>query len=518
MKKELLLSIGLITAGIAQAQQNPNDEWELVSLPRTINTQYHDSAPVIAPDGSVLYFTVNDHPENTKGTKGSQDIWYSKRGDNGDWQPAVHAPSPLNSLQYNQVMSVSGDGSTLLIRGGSGKNNLGFATTQVQGNNFSRPEELDISGFKRMCKGRFNGAFLAPDGNALMLYFSEKEGDKYSNLYVSFPEGKNKWSTPAPITSLNTRLDEFGPYLAPDGKTLYFSSNRGGGFGNADIYKTVRKDDTWQNWTKPENIGAPINTGGFDAYYAIGNSDTLVFTTRAYMSRDGGHLDIHTLRRVIKPEPKLNLSGIVANKKNDQPIPQASVKVLNAQDSVISVVNSGDADALYRARLPQSGWYFLEVSAEGFLPAKDSIEATLGEVDTEVYQNIYLQPLEVGLSVRLNNIFFDFDKTTLREESFPELDKVVDLMEQNPNLRIEIAGHTDDKGSDSYNETLSQGRAEAVVAYIVSNFIDQDRIIAKGYGESKPEVPNTTDENRQINRRVEFTILENKQAQASSGW
>jgi outer membrane protein OmpA-like peptidoglycan-associated protein len=251
----------------------------------------------------------------------------------------------------------------------------------------------------------------------------------------------------------------------------------------------------------------------------VGNSDTLVFTSRAYMSGDGGHLDIHTLKRIIKPEPKLFLSGLVTDNKTQMPIGRANVKFL-FNSEVIKVVQADSLDALFRLSLPTEGRYKIEVQAEGYLPLVDSVEVNLAATkgDTEVYKNLYLQPLEVGLSVRLDNIFFDFDKTTLRAESYPALDEVVELMEQNPTLRIEIAGHTDEKGSEEYNKNLSQGRAEAVVAYIVGNFIDSNRIVAKGYGEGKPQVTNNSEANRQINRRVEFTILENKHAQAGSGW
>jgi outer membrane protein OmpA-like peptidoglycan-associated protein len=129
--------------------------------------------------------------------------------------------------------------------------------------------------------------------------------------------------------------------------------------------------------------------------------------------------------------------------------------------------------------------------------------------DTLITKNFFLKPLEVGLKVRLDKIYFDFDKTTLREESFEELEKVVQLLENNPNIKIEIAGHTDNKGSDTYNTNLSQGRAESVRKFLVKNWIEGERIQAKGYGESQPETENESEEGRQINRRVEFRVLEN---------
>lgn len=492
------------------AQDAPDEPlFELKSLSRKVNTRYHDSAPLVSADGKILYFTVNDHPENTH-YKGSQDIWFSELDEHGNWSKAQHMGSPLNQNKFNQALSLSEDGNTLFIRGGAGRDKLGFSLCRRVNGMWQKPIAQDIDGFNKMCKGRFNGAFLARDASAILLYFNEKEHAKYSDLYVSFPKGNNSWTKPAPIAALNTRLDEFGPYLAPDNKTLYFASNRPGGFGNADIYKTVRQDDTWQKWSTPENIGAPVNTGGFDAYYAIGNSDTLVFTTRAHMSADGGHLDIYTLQRIKKKKAALTLVTLAANMKSGETIGQANLTV--ALDGQPEEELFPMEDGSFEVGLTKSGMYKIEANAEGFLTASDSFYVTMPKQDSVVYKTVYLQALEVGLAVRLNNIFFDFDKTTLRPESFPELDKVVTLLKENPSLFIEIGGHTDDKGSDEYNENLSQGRAEAVRAYLTSNWIASSRVTAKGYGESMPEVANDSDENRQINRRVVFTVLKNDQS------
>lgn len=513
----LLACTGIIgfSSGKARAQGAENagsgepekPKFELVSLSREVNSQYHDSAPVLSPDGQTLYFTINDHPENTRG-KGSQDIWFSELDSAGQWGRAQHMPSPLNQNQFNQVLSVSPDGQTLLVRGGSRRDAIGFSISKKSNGQWQKPEALNIDGFEKMCKGRFYGAFLALDGSALLLYFNETEGAAYSDLYVSFPDAKGNWSRPEQIPSLNSRQDEFGPYLAPDNRTLFFASNRPGGFGNMDIYKTIRQDDSWQRWSEPENIGAPVNTGGFDAYYAVGMADTLVFTTRAYMSADGGHLDLHTLQRIPEKKVKISLAGRVVNEKTGEAVPEASIRILQNKE-VLEVVRSGEADGEFDSTLPGPGDYHLQINAEGYLAGADSFLVEPTTIDMSVYRTIYLKKLEVGLSVRLNNIFFDFDKTTLRPESFPELDKVAELLEQNSGLIIEIGGHTDDKGSDDYNERLSQGRAEAVREYLMGKWIEPTRVSARGYGESKPEVPNDSEENQQINRRVEFTILQN---------
>jgi len=501
-----ILSIFLVLPFFAGHAQDA--DFELVNLGRGVNSIYHDSAPVVSPDGQTLYFTITNHPENTHGTDNSQDIWCSMKDENGEWSKSIHMGSPFNRNQYNQVMSVSLDGKRLLIRGGKRKDKPGFSICEKVNGEWQSPKALDIEGFEDMMKGHFNGAFMSYDEKALLIYFSEKPKSKYSDLYVSYHINEDKWSRPKLISCLNTHMDEFGPYLAPDNKTLYFASNRGGGFGKMDVYQTHRLDDSWLHWSSPENVGAPVNTSGFDGYYAVGLNDTLVFTTRAFMSADGGHLDIFSLKRIVKEDPKITLNGAVINQKTWEPI-QAHVRYKTTKE-VLGVVTSEKENGTFSTSLPDTALYMLEVSAEGYFATTDSVWLQ-GEImaDTTLYKEIFLKPIEVGVSVRLNNIFFDYNKTTLRPESFPELDKVVELLQENPTIKIEIGGHTDDRGTDEYNQKLSQGRAESVVNYLAEHWIDPARISAKGYGESKPEVANDSDENRQVNRRVEFTVLEN---------
>ncbi|MEK6477984.1 OmpA family protein [Catalinimonas sp. 4WD22] len=508
MLKSFYLYLTILVCTITHTQAQKVVEYELVNMGRDVNSIYHDSTPIVSPDGNTLYFTITNHPENTKGVEGSQDIWYSVKDSSGNWSKSVHMDKPFNRNRYNQVLSVSLDGNRLLIRGGNGSDDLGFSICRKVNGVWQKPEALDIPDFDDMCKGQFNGAFLSYDDQALLLYFSERPKSKYSDLYVSYPQGGSHWTRPVLIKSLNTHMDEFGPFLAPDNKTLYFASNRGGGMGNMDVYEAQRKGESWLKWSEPKNIGAPVNTGGFDAYYSVGLNDTLVFTTRAFMSADGGHLDIFSLKRIIKEDPKIRLEGVVMNKNNWEPV-KAHIRYSKAEE-VLGVMESSEERGEFSTALADTAKYYLEVNAEGFFSHEDSV-MVYGNIqsDTVFYKEIFLKPIEVGVSVRLNNIFFDYNKSSLRPESFPELNKVVEFLQENPKLEVEIAGHTDDRGTDEYNEKLSQGRAEAVVKYLIDNWIDEYRVKAKGYGESKPEVENDSDENRQINRRVEFTILKN---------
>jgi len=562
--------------------------WEMKKLGRKVNSRFHDSAPIISPDGKTLYFFVADHPENNYGIDNSQDIWYCEKDEYGEWGQAFHMKSPLNAHRYNQVMSVLADGNTLLVRGSNG-NSEGLSLTIRTNGKWTSPTPLRIPDYDRMNKGRFSGAFMSSDGQVLIMYFSETKDANRSDLYVSFNKGGNSWTSPQKIGApINTHLDEFGPFITADNKSLFFASNRGGGYGSADIYRSERLDDTWLKWSQPVNIGPPVNTGGFDAYFSMDASGKDIFSTRAFMSADGGSLDIIGL----VPIPQITLSGYIRNKKNNQPVevelqymavkkdtgwintdhkgyyevvlhkralyefsaikegydlmldtvdfsetkgdvnmkkdfymnPQMmelSGFVYNKKDFIsmsleltienekieTRVVHSND-EGFYHTQIPSKGKYYFRASREGFINLSDSLNVIEFDPYNGITKDLYMMPIEVGVTVRLNNIFFDFDKTTLRPESIPQLDRVVQFMHENPMVVVEIGGHTDSKGTDAYNINLSQGRADAVVYYVIDQGVDHDRIVAKGYGENIPVETNTTDEGRQTNRRVEFKILE----------
>ncbi len=551
---------------------------------KEVNSNYHDAAPVVSPDGKKLYFFVVDHPSNTYGKVGTQDIWMSTKDDNGVWSAPQHLGSPFNQNKTNQVFQVMPDG-TLFVRGGRSRNELGFSLVSPGGG----WSELKIKDLESMVKGRFNGATMSNDLKHMILYFSEQVGGVKSDLYISHEQG-GSWTRPERLKFSNS-TDEFAPFLSPDNKTLFFASDRlgAGRQGGADIYKTTRLDDTWTNWSEVTNLGKPINTAAADDYFSM-DANGNVYTSRSNSRIDGGNLDIFVLVpknikvmvagtvfdektnqpavasvtvsvKDMKPvslktpatgkyetripeineyqvsasasgyQPKdltitvptlggdttlvtdvyltpivkkLIIAGTVYNKKTNQPI-TAKVDFTLRPDrkSSYSVTAEGGKFSLEVGRL---GWYVMAASAEGYLSAADSAEFASEDL-SPLSKDLYLAPIEVGLTVRLKNIYFDFNKTTLKPESFVELNKVVDFLQQNPTVEIEIAGHTDSKGTDEYNNTLSQGRSQAVVDYIVQQGIEPARLTARGYGESKPIDTNDTPEGQANNRRVEFTVL-----------
>jgi OOP family OmpA-OmpF porin len=580
--KPLVLVVFIVSSLFSFAQQN-FQRYELVKMDKTINTFHHEAAPVISPDGSTLYFFVQNHPENTLGKEDTQDIWESKKDDKGVWGAAQHMTSPFNIHPYNQMFTVFEDG-TLFIKGGRTKGEKGFSL--VTGGSL---RELNVKDFKNMNQGRFYGATMSADKKHMIIYFSEKAGSIVSDLYLSNVQPDGSWSKPA-VLKISSAQDDVGPFIGPDQNTLYFASARQGAGrqGQTDVYKCTRLDDTWANWSTPVNVGKPINTSGEDFYFTMDKAGNVI-TSRANKAMEGAQLDLYML---VPKTIHINLAGNIFNQKTNEPLladveikmkekeslrlkstagkfetkmpevseysvsasalgflpkeesfkvpvltndttitiemmltPIAKKLILNGTvldsktekpiNAKLTIASKADrkstsslqaAEGRYEKEIPKLGWYFLSASAEGYLNAIDSVSLD-SEERTPVTKDIYLQPIEVGVTVRLKNIYFDFDKTTLKKESFVELNKVVEFLKQNNTVEIEIGGHTDNKGSDDYNHNLSQGRCQSVVDYISSQGINSSRLTPHGYGEGNPIDTNDTPTGQANNRRVEFTIL-----------
>lgn len=581
----LFLTLIFTTISVVLFGQEVSARYELVKMDKTVNTFRHEAAPVVSPDGNTLYFFVQNHPDNTYGKDDTQDIWFSKKDDNGVWSPAEHLSSPFNIHPSNQVFTILPDGS-IFIKGGKRKGEKGFSIVTSN----RQLIELDVKEFDKMNNGRFYGATMSADKKHIIIYFSEKENSAFSDLYASHLQADGSYSRPVKL-ALSTSTDEVGPFIGPDQKTLYFGSARSapGRQGGVDIYKSTRVDETWMKWSEPINLGKPVNTGALDFYFTT-DSQGNIFTSRANKALEGAQLDLYML---VPKTFGITLAGNVYNEKTNDPL-QAAVEIrlvdsealklrsdasgkfeskipevngyaltasldgflpvsqslripvlysdttihidipltpiakpLVLQGTVLDqktnkqvaarleVMLRGDqtssrtinaAKGSYKQGIENLGWYIITASAEGYLNTVDSVWINDKEV-TPVTKDIVLQPIEVGVTVRLKNIYFDFDKTTLKDESFTELNKVVEFLKQNASVEIEISGHTDNKGSDDYNRTLSQGRSEAVVNYIISQGIDSYRLTAQGYGEAKPIDTNDSDDGRANNRRVEFTVM-----------
>lgn len=492
---------------------------QVENLGTNINSALPELRPTISADGNLLFFICQNHPENTKFNEvpNSQDIWFSEKDSSGKWEPAEHLGYPLNTYYYNAVYWISPDNNRILIRnafvhGDYAGNGVSMCRLQKNGN-WSKPEMLRINNYGKYDRGRQNGAFMGQDGQTLLFYMTEEEGGMNNDLYVSFLEGNGDWTEPKSLgKKINLKkFNETTPYLAPDGVTLYFSSNRPGGLGYNDIWMTRRLDNSWQKWSEPVNLGSPINTDDMDSFFTLDAGGEY-----AYMSTDlnsYGASDIVRIKLMEreKPDPVILVSGNVYNKKTNQPLSAALLYETLPGGELAGNAISNPADGSFKIVLPYDKNYLIRAQADHFFAISENLDldSLVKAGYKEIHKDLYLVPIEIGQVVRLNNVFFDFDKWSLRPESYVELDRVVKMLSENPAVEIEMSAHTDSRGSDAYNFKLSDNRARSVMEYILSKGIAVNRISSQGYGETKPVATNDTDEGRQLNRRVEFKILKN---------
>ncbi len=493
------------------------DDRVIENLGPNVNSKYHELAPVISADGKTLYFVRSGHPLNTryKRDKDAKDIWFSKLDKNGEWGPAQHEEGLMNTRYTNSVYWVSPDGSRMLIMGTftSKKrfDGIGFSMCVKTANGWSRPEELEIEGFYERMRGQLHGATMANDGKTMILYYSETEGSPLNDLYVSFLKQGNQWTKPKKILFpiSKSKTNEMTPFIASDNVTLYFASDRDGGLGDMDIWKTTRLDDTWRKWSEPVNMGAPINTKGWDGYFTLDANGEYGYMVTTRDSHGGSDIVRIKMKSEDRPNPVVLVYGNVYNAKTKEPI-SAGLQYEILPDGIIAgYAYSNTVDGSYKIVLPSGKNYGFMATSEHFLSVSENLNLDTVTNYLEVKKDLYLAPIEIGQTIRLNNIFFDYGNATLRPESYPELDRVVKVLNDNSKLEIEMSGHTDNVGGADANMKLSEERASAVKEYLVAKSIPEKRIIAKGYGETKPIADNNTDEGRQLNRRVEFTILKN---------
>jgi outer membrane protein OmpA-like peptidoglycan-associated protein len=536
-----ILLLAVFTSFLAKSQT-------LEQLGSAINTEFNELNPIISPDDKTLYFVRVSHPSNSFGTKGSQDVWYSEKRDDGNWTIARRMPNTINKYQYNDLFSITPDGNKILISGvyhnGRRENEVGISMCKRTKTGWSEPEQVVIPKFDDICKGQYLTACLSNDGKTLILAFSEKKNSKEDNLYVCFLGRDGKWSKPESLgPDINTGSTETTPFLASDNYTLYFASDRKeGGLGGTDIWVSKRKDRSWTKWSKPVNMGDKVNTDANEYSFSVAASGEYAYVSTKKNSVGKGDIVRFKLREAKKeepvvagvqtstdrsaeqesldsggtpvdenslaPTPVVIISGRVLDNKTGKPIPDAKIiyKALPNGDEGEAYTNPLTGE--WKIVLPYGAKYSYRAEAREFIGIEKSIDLTQIKEYKEIKNDIItIAPIEVGVDVPLNNIFFEYAKATLRPDSYPELDRIADTMKENPNLVIEIQGHTDNVGSNESNLKLSQDRAEAVRKYLLSKKIQTARVTSVGYGETKPVATNDTEEGRAQNRRVQLAIV-----------
>jgi OmpA-OmpF porin, OOP family len=541
---QILCTISLLTAqnALLFAQNKPE------SIGSAVNTEYNELNPVMSPDGKTLYFGRKSHPQNkygiagTEPNPGSQDIWYSESL-MGAWTTARRMSEALNRDQFNTIFSVSPDGQTILVKGSyvDGKyETRGFSIAKKSANGWDIPKKVEIPKYEKLSRGLNEFGYLSNDGKVLLMAFSERKKSDIDDIYASFLEKDGSWSEPMNLgDDVNTDFTETTPFLAADGKTLYFSSNREGGKGSNDIWVCKRKDETWIHWTEPTNIGEPINTDQYDAYYTIsaaGDYAYFISSNNSVGKKDIFRLKIDQPKPVetpptttsplaggekkpepekpkdIKSEPVVLVSGkVIDGKTGKVPLNAQIIYEDLTNGKELGVATPDPITGIYKVVLPYGKNYGITTKIDGYVGTSQNIDLSkiTGKYLEIEGKDMTVKPVEVGLKVEMNNIFFEFGKAELKSESYPELNRIATFFKSNTKIVSEISGHTDNVGSDEVNNKLSQERADVVRKYLLTQGVPAEKLTAKGYGKNKPKVANDTPENQAINRRVEFEILKN---------
>ena len=480
-----------------------------VNLGSNVNSAYREIAPVIAPDGKTLYYTRWKHPDNLGNSK-NQDVWFSEMQKDGKWGMAKPIGQPINNTEHNAICAISPDGKTILLnnvymKDGSMAKGVSMSTKTATGWGF--PKSITIKNFRN--KSDYAEYSFSPNGRVMIMtgQFTETQGGK--DIYVSFLQADDTWSEPKDLgKKINSADEESTPFIAADGKTLYFSTKGISGYGNNDIFLSRRLDDTWLQWSEPENLGSVINTAEWDGYFTISAlSDFAYFSSQ---ENSLGEEDIFKLvvPESIKPNAVVQITGGVYNKVDNKPI-SARINVQSMTDGDTVCVSYDPLTGDYKMMLPTKQSYTISATKKGFMAVSEPLDFTKENNFKEVKKNIYLLPIEAGQRMTLNSVFFEQSKAVIIVTSFPELDRIVRAMKENPTMEIMLEGHTDNQGDWNANLLLSKERVEEVQKYLTVKGINMRRIQVQGYGSTRPIASNNSEEKRRLNRRVEVTIVKN---------
>ncbi len=489
------------------------------ALDKNINSEYDEVNPLLSPDGKTLYFSRKNHPENVGGVKDREDIWYSELDAAGRWQLAQNMGLQFNNAGpnfINTIQSVTPDGKSAIMLLGNrympnGKMLAGVSISSQMNGEWSKPEALKIiNDYNYSDKANY---FLTDNRQTLLMAVERQDSYGDRDLYVTFMKPDNTWTEPLNIGDIvNTAGEESAPFLASDDKTLYFSSSGFSGYGGNDIYVTKRLDDTWTKWSEPENLGPEINSPLEDLFFNIPAASDYAYYSRGVSE---SNMDIFRIKLPIikNPETWVTVKGKIVDNITGEPIGARIIYERLPDGKGLGISQSNPETGEYEIRLPAGDLYGLRAESDGRLSENQSLDLRDVTSDKVIDGNDFnLDPIKVATlqkntSIVLNNLFFDFDKAVLRPESFPELNRVVKLMEERGTMEIEIAGHTDAQGPELYNMGLSKRRANAVVQYLLEQGIGKVRMTVLFFGENQPIDTNETEEGRKRNRRVEFRVL-----------
>jgi outer membrane protein OmpA-like peptidoglycan-associated protein len=524
--------------------------FSIVNIGSAINSPQEDFGPVLTADENEIVFTTRRQEDNTSAdvaddNKYYEDIFFATR-EGGSWKAAKNIGAPINTKYNNSNLALSPDGRLLFIYSDEGNGDIYLSEKNKDGG-WGEPTPLP-----GIINSSYREASVTITADEKTLYFVSERPGGYggSDIYVCTKDSKGEWSRVKNLgPKINTELDEDGPFISYDAKTLYFSSEAHKGMGGFDIFKSELVDPEKNEWSEPENIGYPINTPDDDIYFSISKDGK-----RSYYSsvrNEGlGYTDIYVItdlektnppqvvakdppkeeppkeepKKEIPPpkeEPKKEVPKkivqpikyvlTVIDAETKQPL-DAKVSMQGLKDKlVVGSVDKGSGVTEYSIKSTAAKDYRITVDKEGYIFQTLSVKVPAATTEEKtITKTVEMRKLVINAVSVLRNIYFDFEKATFRTESYNELNRLETMMKQNPALQVEISGHTDKVGTRAYNKGLSLRRANAVRGFLTSKGVDPRRIKTVGHGEEKPLASNDDDkEGRELNRRVEFKVIGN---------
>ena len=471
-----------------------------LKLREPINSNSNELSPLFYVDSTTLYFTRNKEKKQYKGYT-DQDIYVSKQEEDGKWASALPV-SELNNELNNTILGFNYDGSKVYLLDTYFNDKTyvdGVAVSELENGKWTKPKRLPIEGLN--IQGEFCGFSVNKEDNVMIISYLGPLSIGEEDLYASFKIENDVWSAPVHLgTQINTVGYEISPFLTYDSDTLFFASNGLGGMGGADIFFSVRLDDTWQNWTAPKNLGSPINSPSFDAYYhSVGN--------RIFWSSDRDSLtgeDIYYVQKIKPPKLKVDVTNV-------KPITYYGGK-------------DGEVDVAISGGVTPYTYLWSNGSTDKNLknvPDGEYILSVTDAVDQQFQIKVIVKSPEINKGKDLAMIFdppivlyYEFDKWELTVDSKKSLDRLINILKINPEVKIEIRSYTDCKGDDLYNLNLSKSRAKATFDYLSTKIENTSNLSWKGFGEvgqvvkCNCEKVNCTEEANKKNRRTEFVVLE----------
>jgi tetratricopeptide (TPR) repeat protein len=471
-----------------------------LELPKTVNRFHSQYFPVMTADRETLIYTGNqDGDENL----------YVTSTKNKNWTEPISISEKINTKENEGTATISADGRTLVFTACGGRKGYGSCDLFIsykQGDDWSSPQNLGTGVNSPEWDSQPS---LSADGRTLYFVSDRKGSLGKRDIWLSSLDSTNRWAKATNLGApVNTIEDDLSPFIHANGKTLFFSSEGHVGMGGLDLYFTENQQD---KWIIPENLGYPLNT--FEDQVAL-------FITsdgkKAYYALERDQEDKFRRAKIVEIEVPASLQakfkatyflkGTVYDAQTKQKL-QADIELITLKNNeLVGKISSDAQTGSYTSVLTSGGEYAVFVSKKGYFYKSLNFDFS-DKIGLDRIIDIPLEPIKKEAKEILNNIFFDTAKWELKSQSTVELDKLVALLKSNPALPIEISGHTDDVGKDADNLILSQKRAKSVVDYLVQKGVNVLKIKAEGYGKNRPYLPNSSEENRKLNRRIEVKFL-----------